>query len=72
MSAKYSPGGGLNPWWVKEQCDARELEEELQYEYASAQMAEIASNEAKMEFLRRYKDNPEEYKLAKQILGIHD
>lgn len=70
--SKYTTGGGLNPFWVEEQCAERSMQEELDLIEQVAYSQETERLEAQMEFLKRHSGDPEEYELAKSILGIRN
>lgn len=69
---KYTSTGGLNPFWVEEQCEARrarerqqEAEECLNYEKAQ----ETMRLEARMEFLKSHSGDPRDLELARIALN---
>jgi hypothetical protein len=69
---KYTSTGGLNPFWVDEQC--MEAQAEADYEVAMANLEygkqqERLRLEARMEFLKSYMGDAEDLELAKIILN---
>lgn len=69
---KYTSAGGINPHYALDEIAEQEVQFQLDMNFWLAADAAQGECEGKLTFLKDHMNDPEEFRLAKMILGIKD
>jgi hypothetical protein len=70
--SKYTTLGGLNPYYVNNQCEETDRNSNLSYIYDATRAHQLATYESRLEFLQLHSGSTDEYEMAKAVLGIQE